>query len=219
MKLIIKTILESVSQIKSFEKEYDVELPDSISESQLNDLKEAFSYLPKKFIKHHIKKIIFKDLGAIHGRYIGEYGKGNIILNPTIFKNKRYFKIDDEEIPVKYFTIIHEIGHMVDHLTEISDTTEWIELSGWKKLDIAKKVPSNYKRYIEKRSGRNIPGHKKSEWIHKNDAEFVRNYASKNPKEDFADTFAFFVLGKEFDFKSGGKEKIDIIRNFLKNQK
>jgi hypothetical protein len=108
---------------------------------------------------------------------------------------------------------------MVDHLTEISDTNEWIELSGWKKLDKTKKVPSNYKRYIEKRSGRNIPGHKKSEWIHKDDAEFVRNYASKNPKEDFADTFAFFVLGKDFDFKSDGKEKIDIIRNFLKNQK
>jgi hypothetical protein len=141
--------------------------------------------------------------------------KGHIIINPTIFKNKKYFKIGDEKIPVKYFTIIHEIGHMFDLLKGISDTKKWINLSDWKEVDRNKSTPEGYKRYIEKRKGRDIPGHKKSDWVHGENAEFVRNYASKNPKEDFADTFAFVVLGKEFNFEGNGNKKIRIIKDYL----
>ena len=93
---------------------------------------------------------------------------------------------------------------------------EWINLSDWEEVDINKPTPKGYKRYIEKRKGRDIPGHKKSEWIHDENAEFVRNYASKNPKEDFADTFAFVVLGKEFNFKGNGNKKIEIIKDYLR---
>jgi hypothetical protein len=125
-------------------------------------------------------------------------------------------KIGDDKVPVKYFTIIHEIGHMFDHLKKISDTKKWINLSDWEEVDIDRPTPKGYKRYIEKRKGRDIPGHKKSGWVHDENAEFVRNYASKNPKEDFADTFAFVVLGKEFNFKGNGNKKIEIIKDYLR---
>lgn len=82
-------------------------------------------------------------------------------------------------------------------------------------MDRNKSTPEGYKRYVEKRKGRDIPGHKKSDWVHGENAEFVRNYASKNPKEDFADTFAFVVLGKEFNFKGNGNKKIEIIKDYL----
>jgi hypothetical protein len=216
MKNLIKIILESVNDIKKFEDKYDLSLPEDITDNQLKDLKEAFTYLPKNFIKHHIKNIVFADLGAVHGKYIQEPKKGHIIINPTIFENKKYFKIGDDKVPVKYFTIIHEIGHMFDHLKKISDTKKWINLSHWEEVDINKPTPKGYKRYIEKRKGRDIPGHKKSGWVHDENAEFVRNYASKNPKEDFADTFAFVVLGKEFNFKGNGNKKIEIIKDYLR---
>jgi hypothetical protein len=73
MKNFIKIILESVSEIKKFEDKYDLSLPEDITDTQLKDLKEAFSYLPDKFIKHHIKNIVFADLGAVHGKYIQEH--------------------------------------------------------------------------------------------------------------------------------------------------
>lgn len=217
MRTKIKLILESLNKIKSFEKKYDLELPENITTTQLKDLEEAFSYLPKNFVKHHIKKIEFKDLGAVHGRYVQERKKGDIILNPSIFEYKKYFKIQDKKIPVKIFTIIHEIGHMMDHLKGVTDTKEWKNLSGWKKLDIDKKVPDDYKRYIEKRKGRvsDKKGHKKSMWIHKKDAEFSRNYGSKGPREDFADLFAFVILGKTFNFKDKGQDKIKTIEDLL----
>lgn len=219
MKTIVRTLLESVKKTKEFEEKYDLSLPKDVTNSQLSDLKKAFSYLPESFIKHHIKKITFKDLGAIHGRYIQERKKGDIIINPSIFENKKYFSVEGKKIPVKYFTIVHEIGHMIDHLNSISNKKEWIDLSGWKELDKNKSVPKGFKRYVEKRSGRDIPGHKKSEWIHKEDAEFVRNYASKNPKEDFADTFSFIVLGKNLKFQDKGNKKVDIIKNLLNKHK
>lgn len=216
MKQLIINLLESFKKNKNFEEKYDLKLPDNISKQELKDIEDSFSMLPINFIKDHIDKILFKDLGAVHGRFLDKHEHGTIILNPSIFKNKKYFRINGETIPMKYFTIIHEIGHLVDHLKNISDSEEWLKLSGWKELSKNDRVPKGYKRYIEKRIGRNIPGKKKSEWIHKEDSDFVRNYASRNPKEDFADTFAFTVLGKEFDFENGGEKKIKIIKNILK---
>lgn len=218
MKSTIKLILEAVTKVKSFEKRYDLELPDDITDKQLKDLEESFSYLPKNFVKHHIKKIIFKDLGAVHGRYIQERKKGEIILNPSIFDYKIYFQVAGKKIPAKIFTIVHEVGHMMDHLHGISKTKEWKDLSGWKKLGIDEKVPEGYKRYVEKRKGRvsDIEGHKKSDWVHKEDADFSRHYGSRNPKEDFADLFAFTIFGKEFNFDDKGQKKVEIIQNLLK---
>lgn len=209
--------MESLNKVKSFEKKYDLKLPDDITNSHLEDLEEAFSYLPKNFVKHHIKEIIFKDLGAVHGRYVQDRKKGEIILNPSIFDYKIYFQMDGKKIPAKIFTIIHEVGHMMDHLHGVSKTKEWKDLSGWKKLSLGKKVPEGYERYVEKRKGRasDKAGHKKSEWIHKKDSEFSRHYGSRNPKEDFADLFAFTILGKELNFKNGGQKKLKIVQDLL----
>lgn len=217
MKSTIKLLLESLKEVKSFEKKYDLELPEDITTSQLKDLEDAFSYLPKNFVKHHIKKIVFKDLGAVHGRYIQKRKKGNIILNPSIFNYKKYFRIEGKKIPTKIFTIVHEIGHMMDHLKDVSKTKEWKDLSGWKKSEITEKTPEGYKRYVEKRKGRvsDKKDHKRSKWVHKQDAEFSRNYGSKSPREDFADLFAFTIFGKEFNFKNKGQDKVKIIKNLL----
>jgi len=214
----IKLILESIKKVKSFEKKYGVELPEEITKSQLEVIEKAFSYLPTKIIKGHIKKITIKDITPVRGRYIRKNKKsGEIILNPKIFNYKIYFNVDGKKIPRKIFTIVHEIGHMMDHLHGITSKKKWKDLSGWKELDLDKKVPKTHERYVEKQIGRFVDreGHKKSNWIHKKDIEFARRYSSRNPSEDFADLFTFIVFGKKFDFEKEGQEKIKIIKDLL----
>ena len=78
-------------------------------------------------------------------------------------------------------------------------------------------VPEGYARYEEKRKGREIAGHKLSNWIYKEDADFCRKYTSRNPREDFADSFAHGVFGLWDRFKGEtGKKKIEIIKKILK---
>ena len=138
-------------------------------------------------------------------------------LNPSIFNFKRRFKDEDTDIPYALFTVTHEIAHCIDHIERISYSKEWQSISGWKKCDIDDKIPDGYKRYIEKRPGRKIDGHKKSHWIHKEDAQFCRKYTSRNPREDFADCLAFAILGFSEKLKGEtGKEKMKIIKQLLK---
>ena len=137
-------------------------------------------------------------------------------LNPSIFKFKKEFKDGIKDIPYKVFVIVHEIGHCVDHLDKVSFSKKWQAISGWKKCDRDKKIPEGYKRYIEKRKGRELAGPKKSNWVHKEDADFCRNYSSRNPREDFADSFAFAVFKDNEKFKTEGtKEKLVIIKDIL----
>jgi hypothetical protein len=137
-------------------------------------------------------------------------------LNPSIFKFKR--KIDgNDDIPYGLFTIVHEIAHCVDHQLRVSFSREWKAISGWKKLDRRADVPEDYDRYEEKRPGREIAGHKLSNWIHKKEADFIRKYTSRNPREDFADSLAYGALGLWHKFKGeGGEKKMEIIKKILK---
>jgi hypothetical protein len=213
MRETIKLILEAVKETKSFEKKYGLELPEDITKSQLKDIEKAFSYVPQKLIKKHIKKIVFKDLGSVRGQY--NNSKKEITINPKIFKHKVYYRVGDKKIPRKIFTIVHEIGHMIDHLEGISKTQKWRNLSDWKKLSTNKKVPKGYDRYVEKRT--NVKSHgQKSDWVYGEDAEFSRFYGSRNPAEDFADLFAFIIFGKDFDFNENGLKKVKIIKDLLK---
>ena len=112
---------------------------------------------------------------------------------------------------------MHEIGHCVDHIERVSYSREWKSISGWRKLDRRANVPSGYIRYEEKRKGREIAGHKLSNWIYKEDADFCRKYTSRNPREDFADSFAFGTFGIWNKFKGeGGQKKMEIIKKILK---
>jgi hypothetical protein len=126
-------------------------------------------------------------------------------LNPSIFDFKRKF----ENVPYNVFIIVHEIGHCIDYIERISFSKKWQAISGWKKCDINDKIPEGYDRYIEKRKGRESAGHKKSDWIYKEGSNFCRRYSSRNPREDFADSFAFAIFKNDGKFKGeGGKEKL-----------
>ena len=130
---------------------------------------------------------------------------------------KKEFENGVKDVPYKLFVLVHEIGHCIDHIEKVSYSREWKAISGWKKLDRRANVPEGYVRYEEKRKGREVAGHKLSNWIHKEDADFCRKYTSRNPREDFADCLAFVILGFPEKLKGEwGKKKMEIIKELLK---
>ena len=211
-------IFESIEKdtlilIEEFKNKYGTDLDPKLKPYQIEIIDEAFSHFDKKFIKNKIQKITLKDLGGVHGRWTDSPKKHHMIINPTIFDFTRKF---DNYLPYKVFIIVHEIGHCIDHVEKISFSKKWQAISGWKKCDINDRIPEGYDRYIEKRIGREAAGHKKSDWVYKEGSDFCRKYSSRNPREDFADSFAFATF-KDYDkFKGeGGKEKLDIIKDLL----
>jgi len=210
-------LTKAQQMIISFKDKFGTELDDKFEVNQIKLIEKAFDTFDKKFIKNKIDKIILKDLGGVHGRWHDSPKKKQMTLNPSIFEFKKEFENGVKDVPYKLFVLIHEIGHCIDHIERTSYSKEWQSISGWKKLDRRANVPEGYTRYVEERKGREIAGPKKSNWIHKEDATFCRKYTSRNPREDFADCFAFGVFGAWDRFKGeGGKKKMEIIKKILK---
>jgi len=208
---------EVQKEVLRFEKRWGIDLDPHFTIKEIEVISEGLEYYNTKFIKNRIDKIIREDLGGVHGRWKDTPKKKWMTLNPRIFNFKRRFKDEDTDIPYALFTIVHEVAHCIDHIEKISFSKKWQAISGWKKCDINDKIPDGYKRYIEKRPGRKLAGHKKSGWIYKEDAEFCRKYTSRNPREDFADCLAFVMLGFPEKLKGEfGKKKMEIIKELLK---
>ena len=203
-------------EIEKFKKDFGTELDPKFEVEQIKLLRKAFQYFNKKFIKNKIHKIKLEDLGGVHGRWKDTPKKKHMTLNPSIFKFKKEFENGINDIPYQEFVIVHEIGHCVDHVEKVSFSKKWQAISGWKKCDRDEVIPDGYDRYIEKRPGREKAGHKKSNWVYKEGSNFCRKYSSRNPREDFADAFAFAVFKVYTKFKGeGGKEKLDIVKKVL----
>lgn len=208
---------EVKNKVDKFNSKWGIELDPKFTMKEIEVISEGLSYYNTKFIKDRIDRIIREDLGGVHGRWKDTPKKKWMTLNPRIFNFKRRFKDEDTDIPYALFTVVHEIAHCIDHIEKISFSKKWQAISGWKKCDINDRIPDGYIRYIEKRPGRKLAGHKKSGWVHKEDADFCRKYTSRNPREDFADSLAFVILGFPEKLKGeGGKKKMEIIKDLLK---
>lgn len=204
--------------LEKFKKDFGTELDPGFTISEIGLLRKCFSRFHKDFLKNRIKSIeIGKDLDGVHGKWKSDGKDGVMLLNPSIFEFKKEMGDGLHDVPYKEFVIIHEIGHCIDHIEKISFSKKWQAISGWKRCPIDTKIPEGYVRYIEKRPGREKAGHKKSNWISKDGSDFCRKYSSRNPREDFADSFAFAVFAIDNKFKGdGGKRKLEIINNLLK---
>lgn len=202
--------------IEDFKKDFGTELDEKFEVGQIKLLIKAFKYFNEKFIKNKIHKISLEDLGGVHGKWKDTPKKKLMVLNPSIFDFKKDFENGINDVPYKLFVIVHEIGHCIDHIEKVSYSRTWQAISGWKKCERDEVIPKGYDRYIEKRPGRQKAGLKKSNWVHKEDADFCRRYSSRNPREDFADAFAFAVFKVWDKFKGeGGKKKLDMVKKVL----
>jgi hypothetical protein len=203
--------------IVAFKEKFGTELDKKFEANQIKLIQKAFDLFDLKFIKNKIDKIFLKDLKGVHGRWLNSEKRKEMTLNPSIFKFKKKFENGTKDVPYNLFVIVHEMGHCIDHVEKISFSKEWQAISGWKKLNTRANVPEKMSRYEEKRTGRKGAYPKKSDWIYKEDSNFCRRYTSRNPREDFADSFAFGALGVWDKFTGeGGKRKMEIIKEVLK---
>lgn len=197
-----------------FESEYKIRLG-TIDFEEAVRLFEAFSFLPKRLITDLIDNIdIDTSLGKPmkffpnHGRWDTE--SNTMYLNPEVLKHE-----PDES---KHL-ILHEVGHAIDsELGMISLTKAWRSLSGWtqrpegitfsQRGDKSYLEHGNYKRLkIEEDSHLIL-----TNWWHLKDAHFVRWYAERNPKEDLAESFSYYVLD-EMDRFTDCPEKAKFIKS------
>lgn len=139
-----------------------------------------------------ISLIDFKDLGESaeyhpnHGYYIG----GMLVLNHRMEQDSTVFKdaSSGKACPILEFVLYHEIGHGYDEFKGgLSEHSEWLALSGWSK------VPGpGLQRITIVDEGRVTEG----EWCFDPSLEgFSRYYGMRNPWDDFADCFSFYIMG------------------------
>jgi len=163
----------------------------------LKELYQTLRPIPPDLVKAcNVSGIKFKFLGENRPYYPnhGFYNPGDksITLNADIFWHPDYPSdfVDYRGLALSRFkeTLIHEIGHAADSaFGDISLKPAWTKLSGWSETE-----KPGFKRLII-----NEPGTPKvvGEWFYSPSASFTRSYASRNPWDDFADSFAYFVCG------------------------
>lgn len=175
-------------------KEFDIHIPSDTKVEYLINLYDDLSRVPAKLIKDcKIKLLKFEDLGPSkeyypnHGVYTND---GTLILNYRMFDDPGSFDDDSGNSMSRFtHTLYHELGHGFDMIEgkELSLKPEWIELSGW-----SEDPKPGLKRIVIRESG--CP-EVRGEWFYDPNSEFSRFYGKRNPWDDFADTFSFYVGG------------------------
>jgi len=174
-----------------------IEVSDDSDTDKIEALKTALLGIPKKLIIDcGINKLGFEDLGPSAKYYPnhGKYQDSKLILNTYLFKDPPVGK-DDEGNDISHikFVLAHEMGHGYDEIfgkkdsdEELCKRPEWLDISGW-----SREPKKGLKRLIINEKGYSTI---KGEWYYSPDAKFCRFYGKRNPWDDWADTFAYYVI-------------------------
>jgi hypothetical protein len=182
--------------IQEMDKEYSTKVePDSKPEHILA-LYRALKKIPAELVKAcKIDSMGFEDLGPSkefypnHGKYI----QGKLVINENILKDTKVERDNEGHTLTKFEqTYYHELGHGEDEKKQdekdwMSLKKDWLELSGW-----SEKPKAGYKRLIIREEG---SPEMKGEWYYSPKAKFTRFYAHRNPWDDFADHFSYYIGG------------------------
>jgi hypothetical protein len=168
--------------------------------------------MPSSLVKAcGVTKIVFEDLGPnrpyypCHGFY--QPGADFVALNVNMFyypdQPDDFFTEKGYSISRVAETVYHELGHSFDqHRGELSLQDAWLKLSGW-----SKDREPGLKRLII-----NEPGAPKviGEWWYNSEAcGFTRFYARRNPWDDWADSFSFYVSNVKDKVPEAKREYFD----------
>ena len=159
---------------------------------QLTALLVSMERIPAQLIKDSgINYLGFADQGPSkeyypnHGYYVGK----KLVLNTQLLDDEQIF-LDTTGRALNRFehTLYHEMGHGLDAaMNTPSLMPQWVELSGWSKDP----MPGLSRITIREEGVPDLKG----DWYFDPKAGFPRFYAKRNPEEDFADCFAFYVGG------------------------
>ncbi len=139
-----------------------------------------------------IQQITFEDLGVSaeytpnHGYYVNR----RLALNEQMVDDTTEFydPTTGRRLGIIPFILYHEIGHGFDEMLGlVSEQEQWTSLSGWSKTPF-----KGARRITITDQGQVTEG----EWcFDPNKSKFARYYSMRNPWDDFADSFAFYVSG------------------------
>jgi hypothetical protein len=153
-------------------------------------IRAAVSRVPPELLENCAKIVADPTMGAKHGRFLPK--TRTILMNPKQFDLRQRFGRGPGWIWHFEVTMVHEVGHSVWEMLTQEQKQQWRDISGWRR--IGNTVPTGMVRYIEKRPG--WPIGKAEPWAHKPGVGFTRHYGERNPGEDFADCFSFYLMGK-----------------------
>lgn len=192
---------------------YGIKIDPSSDQECIGAFRESISRLPPELVRDcGIKLIGFRDMGPSKEYYPnhGKYQDGAFILNTNVLDDN-FLDVDlnsGSAINKLDQTIYHELGHGWDEVKgngkELSLQPEWLSLSGW-----SEQPKPGYKRIrIRDKGAPEMVG----EWYYSPDAKFTRFYAKRNPWDDFADSFAYYVGGLKGFLP---KNKLDYLERHL----
>jgi len=187
---------DAISDIKD---EYGIEVKEGPDEC-IDALYSGLKRMPKELVRDcGIKTLAFKDLGPSKEYYPnhGIYCNNVLTLNTQLLEDPMLDIEQDSDCSLNKFdqTLFHELGHGWDEIrgdkngfgSELSFKPEWINLSGW-----SEEPKTGLRRIVIKESG---SPELRGEWCYSPDADFTRFYAKRNPWDDWADSFAYYVGG------------------------
>lgn len=202
MKLpILKSIKASV-QLKGF------------SDKQKERINKILSKIPQGLVQKVFSKIELDNELANTNSKFKSYGKYNKVtkelrVNPAVFNSEDFLSKDKSNKMSKLeHALYHEFGHSIDEVYKFSEDPNWLKLSGWEQ---------NYKGNDKKRLVIPIDnGNIESLWYYSSNASFPRWYASRSPKDDFAECTSFYLGGLSDRLPKDKKQFIEGIITELK---
>lgn len=193
----VRTYSDKVDVIGHMKDSYDMEVDPDTDDELVKVLSDSLSKLPADLVRDcGIKTLAFEDLGPSKEYYPnhGKYRENTLILNQQIIEDPTLIVDPDSGSSVNKLdqTLYHELGHGWDEVNgsggqDLSLKKEWMRLSGWSKDPIP-----GYKRVIIQEPGSPVM---KGEYYYSPDAGFTRFYARRNPYDDWADSFSYYVAG------------------------
>lgn len=188
------TILEKNAPIE-IENKYGIKVDESVEGKFAVLILKALDRLPLELTKAcGIVSLGIKDLGPSKEYYPnhGVYVSNTLYLNkwntedPWVVEDSLGNRLDRFD-----HTLYHEMGHGLDEVLggekDLSLQPEWLDLSGW-----SPEPKDGLKRVIIREAGSpELVG----EWWYNPDAGYTRFYAKRNPWDDWADSFAYYVAG------------------------
>jgi hypothetical protein len=193
-----------LSAIKSI---YDIEVDPKSPPECIRMLSESLQRLNPELVKGcGIKSMAFEDMGPSkeyfpnHGKYINH----TLVLNEQLLEDPRIIVDLEHGVILNKFdqTFYHELGHGWDENngegTELSLKADWVDLSGWSKYP----KPGLKRVRIHEDGAPEVVG----EYYYSPNARFTRFYAKRNPWDDWADSFSYYV-GNAKSYLPGNKIK------------
>lgn len=186
---------KKVDLLKKIRDRYDIKVDPSSSHECVQALYESLKRLKPQLVKDcGIKVMGFDDLGPSREYYPnhGKYLDGTLVLNERLLDDPTLIKDQKSGSTMNKFeqTFYHELGHgwddaMAPGEDDLSVHEEWTGISGW-----SEKPKKGLRRIrIRDRGCPEVVG----EWYYSPEAKFTRFYARRNPWDDWADSFSYYV--------------------------